>query len=151
MNILSPKNERKIQMKPNSANICLILLALAPTSSPTVSLAGCSIQITCPNNITTQSNGQDAQGVCGVDVYWTEPTVVSDCPPVMLTSAHSPYDFFPVGMTTVTYTATDAKGNTATCSFTVTVDPGPFEMYLDPEFITAGGPTFTLFVRGSNF
>src|SRR5205085_8282997 len=64
---------------------------------------------------------------------------------------HSPGDYFPVGMTTVTYTATDAQHNTATCPFTVTVDPGLFGLGgLNPLFITAGGPTFTLFVGGSN-
>jgi hypothetical protein len=31
-------------------------------------------------------------------------------------------EFFPVGITTVTYTATDASGNTSSCSFTVTVN-----------------------------
>ena len=36
-------------------------------------------------------------------------------------SNHNPGDIFPVGNTTVTYTATDINGNTATCSFVVNV------------------------------
>ena len=40
---------------------------------------------------------------------------------VTLASDYSPRDSFAIGTTTVTYTATDASGNTATCSFNVTV------------------------------
>ena len=36
--------------------------------------------------------------------------------------SHNPGDTFSVGTTTVTYTATDASGNTAECTFDVTVD-----------------------------
>src|SRR4029453_8521280 len=52
---------------------------------------------------------------------WTAPTASDNCPGVSLGSNHNPGDTFPVGPTTVTYTATDGAGNTATCSFTVTV------------------------------
>jgi gliding motility-associated-like protein len=41
---------------------------------------------------------------------------------VTLTSSHQPGDRFPQGTTTVTYTATDDAGNTATCSFDVIVN-----------------------------
>src|SRR5439155_7589036 len=37
------------------------------------------------------------------------------------TSNHLPGEAFPTGTTTVTYTATDVHGRTATCSFTVSV------------------------------
>ncbi len=39
----------------------------------------------------------------------------------VMSSTHEPGDVFPVGTTTVTYTATDGSGNTSTCSFDVTV------------------------------
>jgi len=39
----------------------------------------------------------------------------------ILTSTHSPGDYFPVGTTTVTYTATDASGLTDICTFNVIV------------------------------
>jgi hypothetical protein len=54
-------------------------------------------------------------------VSWVAPVASDNCPGVVLTSSHAPGATFPKGVTTVTYTATDAAGLTATCSFTVTV------------------------------
>ncbi|XP_072049004.1 uncharacterized protein [Amphiura filiformis] len=54
-------------------------------------------------------------------VSWTEPTASDNSGSVTLTSSHSPGDSFPIGDTTVTYTATDPYGNKATKTFTVTV------------------------------
>jgi hypothetical protein len=52
---------------------------------------------------------------------WTVPTASDNCPGVALSSNHNPGETFPLGTTTVTYTAKDVAGNTSTCSFTVTV------------------------------
>lgn len=60
-------------------------------------------------------------GICGAKVIWTAPSAADNCPGVVLTSTHQPGFVFPVGTTTVTYTATDAYGNTTSASFTVTV------------------------------
>ena len=38
-----------------------------------------------------------------------------------MTSSHNPGDTFPVGTTVVTYVVTDTSGNTAQCSFNITV------------------------------
>ena len=55
-------------------------------------------------------------------VSWTPPTASDNSgEAVTLTSDYSPGDAFPIGTTTVTYTATDAYGNTATSSFDVVV------------------------------
>ncbi len=70
-----------------------------------------------PANI-TQTN--DA-GVCGAKVNWTAATATDNCPGVTISSDHQSGDLFPVGTTTVTYTATDAHGNSSNSSFTVTV------------------------------
>jgi large repetitive protein len=73
--------------------------------------------IGCPSDITVSGGGS-----CQSVVNWTVPTVTDNCPgTVTLTADHNPGDAFPAGTTTVTYTATDGAGNTATCSFTVTV------------------------------
>ncbi|HRI28793.1 MAG TPA: HYR domain-containing protein, partial [Chitinophagales bacterium] len=45
---------------------------------------------------------------------------------------------FAVGTTTVTATATDASGNTATCNFTVTVNDNKAPVALCPGNITQG-------------
>ena len=65
----------------------------------------------CPLDITSTNDPGD----CGASVGWVPP--ISDG---TLTSTHNPGEVFPVGTTTVTYTATNVEGTT-TCSFTVTV------------------------------
>ena len=72
--------------------------------------------ITCPANISVGNS----PGQCGATVNFT-PTATDNCPGVTVTSVPASGSLFPIGTTTVTSTATDAAGNTATCSFTVTV------------------------------
>ncbi len=68
---------------------------------------------------------------------WSAPTATDNCrtPSVILTSAPKlglvSGSCFPIGTTTLTYTATDAKNNVATCSFTITVKSEPFQF--DPN------------------
>lgn len=73
----------------------------------------------CPVDLTTAAD----TSYCGSPVTWTEPAATDNCPGVVLTSSHSPGDFFPLGTTAVTYTATDGSGNTDHCSFDVTIQP----------------------------
>jgi len=72
----------------------------------------------CPTDISISLSGAD----CDESVNWTEPTASDNTAVESLTSTHTPGDDFPVGTTTVTYTATDLSGNSATCSFDVTVN-----------------------------
>ncbi|MBK6859733.1 MAG: HYR domain-containing protein [Saprospiraceae bacterium] len=72
----------------------------------------------CPGNIGPLNNDP---GQCGKVVTWTAPTASDNCPGVSLMSTHNPGSFFPVGTTTVTYTATDAGGRTKICQFTVQI------------------------------
>ncbi|HEY0655634.1 MAG TPA: HYR domain-containing protein [Chryseosolibacter sp.] len=73
----------------------------------------------CPSTITV--NADAAAGSCGANVTWTPPTVADNCV-VNMTGTKTPGQFFPVGTTPVTYTATDASGRTATCTFNVVVN-----------------------------
>ena len=73
----------------------------------------------CPTNTTVSAD----TSYCGAVVSWTAPVASDNCPGVVLTSSHNPGDTFPVGTTTVTYTATDGSGLTDICSFDITVDP----------------------------
>ncbi|MFD0767385.1 HYR domain-containing protein [Bacillus sp. CGMCC 1.60114] len=73
--------------------------------------------ITCSANI-TQANDP---GESGAIVHYPAPVVSDNCPGVTAVCSPASGSFFPVGTTMVTCTATDATGNTATCSFTVTV------------------------------
>lgn len=72
--------------------------------------------VSCPTNqsVTTTNNACKA-------VTWTAPTATDNCGTPSVTSTHASGFCFPVGTTTVVYTAKDSKNNTATCSFTVTV------------------------------
>ncbi|WP_118974545.1 HYR domain-containing protein [Taibaiella koreensis] len=77
----------------------------------------------CPSAVQVNT-GAGATG-CEAIASWTEPTATDNCTPaanLVWNKSHQPGDLFPVGTTTVTYTATDAAGNvSATCSFDVTV------------------------------
>ena len=72
----------------------------------------------CPNDISVTISAAD----CDEVVNWTEPTATDDNSVDSFTITHNPGDTFPVGTTTVTYTATDPAGNTASCIFNVTVN-----------------------------
>jgi len=76
--------------------------------------------ITCPANITVGN----ALNQCGANVAYPAPTFSDNCPgaTIVLVSGLPSGAFFPVGTTTNVWRVTDASGNTATCSFTVTVN-----------------------------
>lgn len=77
--------------------------------------------IACTNDLSQTVN----TGVTGTTVTWTEPTATDNSGIVSLTSrTHAPGSFFPVGTTQVTYTFTDGAGNSASCTFSVTVIEG---------------------------
>ncbi|MBL1279261.1 MAG: HYR domain-containing protein [Fluviicola sp.] len=71
----------------------------------------------CPANITVNNT----PGLCQANVSWIQPTASDNCPGVVFTTTNAPGTVFPLGVTTVTYTAVDNAGNTVTCSFDVTV------------------------------
>jgi hypothetical protein len=67
----------------------------------------------CPSDISVSNT----PGACSAAASWTAP--VSTAP---MTSTHIPGAIFPVGVTNVTYTSTDADGMVSVCTFTVTVN-----------------------------
>ena len=75
--------------------------------------------ITCPANISTTV----VAGTCGRTVTFTSPVGSDNCsgPITIQTAGLASGSSYPVGITTNTFRVTDAAGNTATCSFTVTV------------------------------
>ncbi|MFL2856828.1 MAG: HYR domain-containing protein [Planctomycetota bacterium] len=60
-------------------------------------------------------------GACGAVIGWDLPQTSDNCPDQILTSTHNPGDFFSVGETTVSYTVTDASGNTRSLSFDIQI------------------------------
>ena len=71
----------------------------------------------CPANIVQNASN----GACDKQVFWNAPTASDNCTGVSFVTDHLPGDLFPVGVTTVTYTATDNANNVSTCSFTITI------------------------------
>ncbi|XP_072044230.1 hyalin-like [Amphiura filiformis] len=70
-----------------------------------------------PSAIITTTDANSASAV----VSWTDPTATDNFGAVTLTSDATSGSNFPIGTTTVTFTATDPRGNQATAFFTITV------------------------------
>jgi hypothetical protein len=89
------------------------------------------------------TNGPSCSGAV---VNITPPTVVESCS-YTLTSSRSDgqtlTQSFPAGTTTITWTATDAAGNTATCTSTVTVNTLNHTFYRDADEDGYGTPGTT--------
>lgn len=71
--------------------------------------------ITCPGDIVVDNT----DGQCGASVEFAA-TATDDCG-ATISYSQEPGSFFPIGTTQVIATATDAAGNTSTCTITVTV------------------------------
>ena len=72
----------------------------------------------CPTDQTVNTES----GASTATATWPEPTASDNSGMVTLTSDGNPGDTFPLGPTTVTYTATDGSGNTVSdCAFSITV------------------------------
>jgi large repetitive protein len=69
--------------------------------------------INCPANISGTTTQTSAI------VNWTPPTAIDNCSTPSVSSNFSPGQTFPTGVTTVIYTARDARNNTSQCRFTV--------------------------------
>lgn len=88
-----------------------------------------------------------APGADGVVVNYTTPTAGTTCPfdglNIDLTSGLASGSVFPIGVTTVTYTATDACGGVEICTFDVTVirieDPCLNEIVIDNKVCNDNG------------
>ncbi len=86
-------------------------------------------------------------GACGAIMVWSEPRPDDNCEIQSFTSTHQSGEQFPVGTTTVTYTATDIYGNELSGSFDVSVsddevptiggDLGNLEVSTDPDLCSS--------------
>ena len=75
-------------------------------------------KITCPASITKSSD----VGICGAKYSFSTPVATDNCSAIVTQTGLASGSTFPVGVNTVTFTATDPSGNTTSCSFTVTVN-----------------------------
>ncbi len=73
--------------------------------------------VTCPTDIIVET----APGMCAAEVTWDAPQFTDNCSASIAGVSHNSGDIFPIGTTTITYNIVDETGNTAVCSFEVTV------------------------------
>ena len=92
--------------------------------------------VTCPSNISLKSQSGSA-----ITVNFSPGTFTDNCPGGTIGSSPVSGSLFPIGTTQVTSTATDAAGNTATCTFTVTVEACTFALTSSTAIApSTGGP-----------
>ena len=94
---------------PANQSSCLQTITVEDHELPTISCpASITLEPTCPS---------------GARATYTPPVGHDNCPGATTnrTAGLASGSVFPIGTTTVTHTVTDASGNTASCSFTVTV------------------------------
>lgn len=82
---------------------CTFVIEVLPSGVP---------DIQCPQN--------QLFNCSAANVSWTQPTFSGFCTDVVLDSTHT-FGAFPLGATTVTFTAKDTFNNTVSCQFTVSV------------------------------
>lgn len=108
-----------------NSSTCTFTVRVSDLTGPTIS---------CPTNI-VQSN---ATNQCGATVNYASAAASELCsPPASLTNLGQPSGtFFPVGSSSVTFRASDAAGNTSTCSFTITINDTQLPTISCPASIT---------------
>jgi hypothetical protein len=92
-----------------NSTVCMFMVEVQDNQAPTIAY--------CPVNINLIANYLP----CTAIGNWIPPTVSDNCSAVTMSSNYLSGATFPAGATTVTYSALDGAGNTAVCSFTVTV------------------------------
>ncbi len=111
-----------------SANMaaCTFTITVNDTQSPS---------ITCPASVTTVTNQSGCTGTGCATISYAAATASDNCPGVNVVCNPPSGGCFPTGVAVVTCTATDASGNTASCSFTVTTFDTALEDDSNPSTI----------------
>jgi len=92
-----------------NSSVCEINITVTDSTPP--------ISEDCPEDVTITTDADN----CGAIYNFNPPPFSDICSPVVVNSSHSSGELFPLGATTVTFTATDEAQNSSTCSFTITV------------------------------
>src|SRR5690606_2490048 len=90
----------------------------------------------CPSSITTIND----LGVCGAVVTYTVPTATDNCGTATVvqtdTTSLTSGSLFPIGTTTLEYTATDTHGISSVCSFDITITDSEIPTITCPTDVT---------------
>ncbi len=92
------------------------LIASDPCNPDTIA----PVVTNCPEDISLMSISG------GEIITWNEIPIAADDCMATISNDYNSGDFFPIGVTPVTYTATDPSGNIGTCSFNVDIAVAPF-------------------------
>jgi HYR domain-containing protein len=112
--------------QPSVGGTCTFTVTVNDTQPPT---------ITCPANVTAVTDQECSAAAACVVVNFAPPTASDNCPGVVVVCNPPSGSCFPTGTTTVTCTATDASGNTATCSFAVVTFDTALQDDSDPTIV----------------
>lgn len=91
---------------------CNQLVMLTDTDDPFIT--------NCPTDVSLSVTAADVSCMAAYNVP-SDVVAIDGCSAATVTNDADPSGMFPVGTTTVTYTATDGCGNTSTCSFDIIV------------------------------
>lgn len=114
-----------------NTNTCSFTVTVNDTQLPVID---------CSDDIVVDAAQGSTTAIVNYDVTFTD-----NCPDTTLTLTEglAPGEAFPIGTTQVSYTATDASGNTVNCSFTVTVnDPVTAEIYCPDNIVATNDPYY---------
>jgi hypothetical protein len=106
--------------------------------------------IACPANFSVMSSGgsDGISGDCGAVAFWNIISASDNCPGFTVTQTAGPIvsAIVPVGVNTITLKNTDAAGNFATCSFTITVvdDEAPVFVNTPANLLAMSMNSFTV-------
>jgi predicted outer membrane repeat protein len=100
-----------VQDASGNTGTCMFTVTVNDTQPPS---------ITCPANVTAVTSQATCPSASCQAVSFPAPTASDNCPGVTVACSPASGSCFPLGSATVTCTATDTSGNTATCSFMVT-------------------------------
>jgi gliding motility-associated-like protein len=103
---------------------CTQTVTVSDTQKPT---------ITCPSNVTTVA---DANSCVATGIVLGAPTTTDNCTGTITVTNNAPSSF-PIGITTVTWTAKDVSGNIQTCTQSVTVSDTQKPTITCPSNVTA--------------
>ena len=121
--------ENTVQMKSDgkwndvshtSTNWTIVEIPCTTSSNPCDNDTQAPIFANVPPNISLTASSTTGTACCKA-ATWTVPTATDNCGTPSVSCNYASGFCFPAGVTTVIYVAKDAKGNSATASFTVTV------------------------------
>ncbi len=119
----------------NGIDSCYATVLVRDVTAPTM---------VCPGNLTAYTPNQQCSAVSN----YALPSATDNCgiSSLVLTSGLPSGGTFPIGITNNLYQATDASGNSATCSFSVNVVDGQFPTITCPPNLTicAGNYNYSL-------